>query len=329
MTHQILGIDISKETFDVAFLDKGHTYQGHFSNDPDGLQKLTRWLNKRRAEQMHVCMEATSRYWEEVAYYLHEQGNQVSVVNPKLIKKHAEATMQRNKTDKVDARTIADYCAKHQPALWTPPPPSVRQLQILVRHVDALKQDRQRECNRRDTSGQAADVIKAIDRHVAFLDKQIADLEQRIIDLIDSNPDLKQPYQLLLTIPGVGNKIATTFLAEVPNINLFAQASQLAAFVGLTPGDRQSGTSLRRKGKLVKWGNAHLRSVYYMPALSAHRWNPIIAALRDRLKAKNKHGLTVVVAIMRKMLHLCYGVLKTGKPFDPNHAIYDQILFDT
>lgn len=328
MTQQILGIDISKQSFDAAFLDGGQTYQGHFGNDPKGLQKLARWLTKRHADQVHVCMEATSRYWEEAAYFLYEQGYKVSVVNPKLIKKHAEATMQRNKTDKQDALTIADYCAKHEPAFWVPPPPGVRQLQVLVRHVEALKQDRQRERNRRETSGQATDVMTAIDRHIAFLDEQIADLEQRISDLINSQPDLKQQYELLLTIPGVGEKIASTFLAEVPDVHRFAQAAQLAAFAGLTPGERQSGSSLHGKGKLVKWGNAHLRSVFYMPALSAHRWNPIIAALRERLKAKEKHGLTVIVAIMRKLLHLCYGVLKTGKPFDPNHALCDQILLD-
>lgn len=328
MTQQILGIDISKESFDVAFLDGGHTHQGSFSNDKKGLQKLTRWLAKRGAKRLHVCMEATSRYWEEVAYYLHEEGHKVSVMNPKVIKKHAEATMQRNKTDKQDALTIADYCAKHEPAIWAPPPPAVRRLQVLVRHVEALKQDRQRERNRRETSSQAADVVAAIDRHIAFLDEQIADLEQRINDHIDQHPELKQQRELLLTIPGVGNVIATTFLAEVPDIKRFAQASQLAAFAGLTPGDRQSGTSLRGKGKLVKWGNTHLRGVFYMPALSAHRWNPIIAELRTRLKAKEKHNLTVIVAIMRKLLHLCYGVLKTGKPFDPNHISNNQISVD-
>jgi transposase len=325
MNQQILGIDISKDSFDVALLDGGHTYKGKFNNTQTGLKKLAKWLKKRRVQQVHACMEATSRYWEEVAYFLYEQDYKVSVVNPKLIKKHAEATMQRNKTDKQDALTIADYCAKQEPDLWTPPPPSVRQLQVLVRHVEALKQDRQRERNRRDTSGQAAAVVKAIDRHVAFLDKQIADLEERISDLIEKNPDLKQQNKLLQTIPGVGDKIARTFLAEVPNVHWFAQASQLAAFAGLTPGEGQSGTSLRRKGKLVKWGNTHLRSVFYMPALSAHRWNPIIAALRERLLAKNKLKMTVNIAVMRKLLHLCYGVLKTGKPFDPNHAIQGQI----
>jgi transposase len=328
MTQQILGIDISKESFDVAFLDGGQTHHGSFSNDVKGLQKLTRWLEKRHAGALHVCMEATSRYWEDVAYYLHEAGHKVSVVNPKLIKKHAEATMQRNKTDKQDALTIADYCAKQEPAAWSPPPPALRQLQALVRHVDALKQDRQRERNRRETSGQAAEVIAAIDRHIAFLDKQIADLEKRIDKHIDKNPELQKQRELLLSIPGVGNTIATTFIAEVPDINSFAQASQLAAFAGLTPGDRQSGTSLRGKSRLVKWGNAHLRAVFYMPALSAHRWNPIIADLRNRLQAKEKHSLTVIVATMRKLLHLCYGVLKTGKPFDSNHISNYQISVD-
>lgn len=319
MTHQILGIDIAKESFDVALLDGGQTHQGHFSNDTAGLKKLSRWLKKRRVEQAHICMEATGRYWEEVAYDLHEQGHQVSVVNPKLIKRHAEATMQRNKTDKQDALTIADYCAKQQPGLWTPPPPSFRRLQVMVRHVEALKQDRQRARNRRESSTQAAEVLEAIDGQIAFLDKQIADLETRINEHIDSDPELRRRRDLLLTIPGVGDVVSMTFLSEVPDVNLFSQASQLAAYAGLTPGEHQSGSSVRKKGKLVKWGNTHLRGVLYMPALSAHRWNPIIAALRERLKARNKHGLTIAVALMRKLLHLCYGVLKTGKPFDPNH----------
>ena len=321
MSKHILGIDIAKESLDVALLGGRQTDQGHFSNDQEGWQKLVRWLDKRRVERAHVCLEATSRYGEEVATCLHEAGHVVSVVNPKLIKKHGETTMQRNKTDKQDARLIADYCAKHQPGPWTPPPLAYRQLQAMVRHVAALKQDLQRERNRREAGSQPAEVLAAMDSHIAFLEEQITALQQRIQTHIDHHPDLKEKQELLLSIPGVGSGVATTFLAEVPDVHRFAQVAQLDAFVGLSPGNRQSGSSLNSPGHIVKWGNSHLRAILFMPALSAHRWNPIAAALRERLQERGKNGLTIVVAVMRKLLHLCYGVLKTGKPFDPNHPV--------
>ena len=320
-----LGIDISKDSFDVALLGGPQRYSGQFSNDRAGFKKLARWLKKRKAEEVHVCMEATGRYWEELALFLTDEGYAVSVVNPKLIKRHGEATMQRNKTDKQDAVTIADYCLKQQPDLWVPPSPAYRQLKEMVRHVTALKADRQRERNRLQSGLSTADVTTAIEAHIAFLDDQIEQLEQQIHDQIDQDPELKADKELLKSIPGVGDTIAATFLAEIGDVGLFAQADQVAAFAGLTPGERSSGTSINRPGRLVKWGNAHLRAVFFMPALSAHRWNPIIARLRQRLEARGKSKMTVAVACMRKLLHLCFGVLKTRKPFDPNHVVNVQI----
>lgn len=315
-----LGIDVSKQTFDVALLGGPQTDRGQFSNDKTGFGKLRRWLKKKGASSVHACLEATGRYWMELALFLHEQGHSVSVVNPKLIKKHGEATMQRNKTDAQDALTIADYCAKQQPDLWEPPSAAYRQLQAMVRHVQALKADRTRQMNRRQSGITNPEVLASIDAHIAFLEAQIEELEARIHEHIDQDPDLKADKELLMTIPGIGQTTAAVFLAEVPDVTLFAQARQVAAFAGLTPGQQQSGTSLNSPGKLVKWGNARMRAAFYMPALSAHNHNPIAAALRERLLRRGKSKMTVVVAVMRKLVHLCYGVLKTRKPFDPNHA---------
>lgn len=320
MSQWHLGIDVGKENFDVALLGGQQTYQGQFTNDQSGFGKLSRWLKKRATDDVHACLEATGRYWMELALFLHEQGCRVSVVNPKLIKKHGEATMQRNKTDAQDALTIADYCAKQQPDLWQPPSRAFRQLQAMVRHVQALKVDRTREMNRCQSGVTTPEVAAAIDEHIAFLNQQIEALEERIHDHIDQHPDLKADRELLLSIPGIGETTAAVFLAEVPDVSLFAQADQVAAFAGLTPGQRQSGTSLNSPGKLVKWGNARLRAAFFMPALSAHCSNPIVANLRERLLERGKAKMTVVVAVMRKLVHLCYGVLKTRKPFDPNHA---------
>ena len=319
MNLYILGIDVGKESFDVALLGGQQRFQGQFSNTAAGFGKLNRWLKKHKATEVHACMEATGRYWLELAMFLHEHGHQVSVVNPKLVKKHSEATMQRNKTDSQDALTIADYCAKHQPALWQPPSVAFRQLQALVRHVQALKVDRTREKNRRQSGISSPEVLAAIEAHINFLDQQIAELEQRISEHFDQHPNLKADNELLISIPGIGETTAAVFLAEVPDVRLFTQADQLAAYAGLTPGQRQSGTSLKGPGRLVKWGNARLRAALFMPALSAHVSNPIIAALRERLLLRGKTKMTVVIAVMRKLVHLCYGVLKTGRPFDPNH----------
>lgn len=320
-----LGIDISKDSFDVALLGVQQQWRGHFSNEQGGFGKLLRWLKKRQAQEAHVCMEATNRYWEALALFLVDEGYAVSVVNPKLIKRHAQATMQRNKTDKQDALTIADYCAKQQPDLWTPPSPAQRELKVMVRHLQALKADKQRERNRQTSGLTSAPVLEAIERHIAFLEDQIAQLEERIQEHIDQHPDLKRDKELLESIPGVGKTIAATFLAEVPDVRNFAQAGQVAAFAGLTPGEHHSGASIHRPGRLVKWGNAHLRAVLYMPALSAHQSNSIVRALKERLEARGKSKMTIVVAVMRKLLHLCYGVLKTRKPFDENHALSAQL----
>lgn len=325
MSQLSLGIDIAKETFDVALLGSEQIWRGHFTNDKSGFGKLGRWLKKRRAGAVHACMEASGNYWVELALFLQNEGHDVSVVNPKRIKRHAEAIMQRNKTDREDALTIADYCAKHQPDLWSPPPPAHLELRAMVRHVMVLKADRQRERNRRQSGIKNVEVLRAIDAHIAFIAAQIETLEQRIQDHIDQDPRLKHDRALLKTIPGIGDTTAAVFLAEVADISRFAQAPELAAFAGLVPGQRHSGTSTHSQGHIVKWGNSHLRAVLFMPAMTAHRWNPIIAALKKRLAKRGKSKMTIIVAAMRKLLHLCYGVLKTGKPFDPNHAVNVQI----
>jgi transposase len=316
----IVGIDIAKDSLDVAVVGGPQTNRGQFDNDQGGFNKLQRWLKKRGVQAAHIAMEATNSYWLELALCLDEQGYTVSVINPKLIKRHAEATMQRNKTDPQDALTIADYCAKHRPDSWVRPSEAYLALRAMTRHLQALKADRQRERNRRQSGIANQQVTASIDAHLAFLAAQIEALSQRINEHIDQNPDLKRDKELLLTIPGIGAICAAVFLAEVPDVAAFAQASQVAAFAGLTPGQRDSGTSLRGRGRLVKSGNSHLRAVLFMPSLSAHCWNPIIAALKERLQARGKNGLTINVAIMRKLVHLCYGVLKSGLPFDPNHV---------
>lgn len=324
MSQHYLGIDVSKAKLDVALWHEQRLTAGSFSNDEAGLTKLLKWLKKHQVKQLHACLEATGRYGEAVALCLHGQGYQVSVVNPRRIKAYADSKLARNKTDQLDAQLIADFCATQKPYLWTPPSAAHRELQALVRHVDALKADLVREQNRLSSGVTASAVCQAITSHIEFLQQQIAQLEQEILDHIDRHPDLKAQSDLLTSVKSIGKTTAAVFLAEVPDVTNFDQTSQIDAFAGLTPRRHESGSSVRGRSHLVKTGNPRLRTAFYMPALNAIRFNPIVRALAERLRKRGKSEMTIIGAAMRKLLNLAYGVLKTGKRFDPNYAVNVQ-----
>ena len=324
MLNPTLGIDIAKASFDVALLQAGQYRTATFSNDAAGFARLERWLKKVGVSQLSVGMEATSRYGEALALFLHEQGHQVSLINPARIKAYAEAQLRRNKTDKEDAKTIADFCRTQSLEWWTPPTAAQRELQAMVRHLEALQAARTQERNRLEAGVPSAVVVQTIQAHIAFLESHIAELKTRIEEHIDRHPDLKEKQALLTSIPGIGPLSAAKFLAEVPDVSRFDSAAQLAAFAGLTPRQRQSGSSVRGLAHLSKRGNKRLRTLFYMPALCALRFNPLIQPLAQRLRQRGKPRMSIVGAAMRKLLHLAYGVLKHKRPFDPLYLVNVQ-----
>lgn len=315
-----LGIDIAKDTFEVALYQDEQYQLGMFDNTPDGHRQLLKWLKKRDARGSHVCLEATGQYSDAVAEVLHQHGYPVSVVNPLRIHAYAASQLKRNKTDREDAKVLAHFCATQQPALWSPPAPQVQELQALSHRLSSLKEQRSAELNRRQAGIRSETVLEDIASHIAFLDRQIEAIVQRIADLIDRHPDLRRQQELLTSIPGIGDTTAVLFLAEVPDIERFDSASQLAAYAGLSPRHHQSGSSVHRPGRLSKTGNKRLRAGFFMAALSARRFNPLAAALADRLEERGKCPMVIQGAVMRKLLHLAFGVLKSGLPFDPNYA---------
>jgi transposase len=320
-----LGIDIAKDKLDVAIYQAEHYRLATFSNDKDGFRRLAKWAKKHQAKGCHVCLEATGRYGEAVAMFLHERGYQVSVVNPARIKAYAQSQLRRNKTDQEDAKVIAHFCATQKPTLWTPPPPVIQELQALARRRETLKADRTRELNRQQSGLTVQVVLEDIEAHIAFLDEQIATIEARMRQLIDDDPDLRQQRDLLTSIPGIGEITAAHFMAEIPDVQRFESASQLAAYAGLTPRQHHSGSSVHRPGRLVKTGNVRFRTAFYMPALAAMRYNPTVQHLVARLTAKGKNRMTIVGAVMRKLVHLAFGVLKHKQPFDPDYLVNVQV----
>jgi transposase len=188
----------------------------------------------------------------------------------------------------------------------------------MLRHLDDLKTMRQQEHNRLTSGESAPSVLALLTQHLAFLDQQIAALQQQINDHFDQHPPLKQQRDLLTSIPGIGNLTAGRLLSEIRDIRSFDSARQLAAFVGLTPRLHQSGSSVRRPSRISKHGSSSLRAHLYFPALVALRFNPLLAAFADRLRLRGKPQMSILVAVMRKLLHLVFGILKSGQPFDPH-----------
>jgi transposase len=323
INHDILGIDISKAKFDVALMVAGKVKKTHvFENAPDGFQALSTWLLKQGITAASACMEATGCYGDALAIYLHDQGFVVSVVNPAQIKSFSGAQLKRAKTDKADAKLIAQFYQQMCPDPWTPPPLQVRELQALVQRLSALAQMERQEHNRMGTA--PAVVRPSIATVLATIKAEIKAVEAMIHDHIDRHPDLKDQSALLESIPGIGQATIFRVLAFIGDVQRFDHAKTLAAFVGLNPTVHRSGSSVRGKPHLSKKGNSVIRRALYMPALVARRYNPVIKEFADRLKKAGKPNMVIIGAVMRKLLHIIYGVLKSGRPFDPswsaNHA---------
>lgn len=320
-----LGVDVAKKKLDCMLLDSSSSKlkSKAVDNTADGFAKLLEWLDKQNAASAHVVMEPTGVYHEAAALALADAGLTVSFVNPAQLRSFAQGLGVKTKTDKQDSTVLAKYGATQKPAPWQPPSISARRLKALLTRRDAIADDLQRERNRQEANGFSLTpeaVSESIAQSIAFLEAELKRLEKMIASHIDNDPDLRNKKDLLETIPGVGPRVATHMTTLFAG-RTFDSAEQLAAYLGLVPVERQSGTSVRGRPHMSKAGPAHLRKVLYMPAVVARRWNPHVKALNDRLLAKGKSKMAAIGAAMRKLAHLCFGVVHTGKPYDPKFAM--------
>lgn len=330
----VVGIDVSKLKLDIALLVNGKTRSKVIENTSAGHKALLEWLDKSKAslDALHVCMEATGVYYEALALALHEAGLKVSVVNPSCIKGFGQSENIRNKNDEIDAGLIARYCLKMNPPLWAPPPLEQRQLRAWSLRVQALKDIRQQEENRLEAHNVSGmeDVAAHVRTHVQWLDAEIQKLEKEIDDHIDRHPGLKRDAGLISSIPGIGGTTVARILGHLGDIRRFRSAKALAAFIGVTPKQRSSGSSLKGRTVISRTGSTSLRAALFMPSLVARRHNPVLRLFAERLLATGMSKKAVICAVAHKLTHLIYGVIRTGKPFDANYlskglAIQDGI----
>ena len=265
-------------------------------------------------------MEATGRLWHGLAKHLGAAKHSVSVVNPVRIKRYAQSRLTRNNHDTVDSALIASFCREQNPPVWNPPSQAKNDLQELTRLICARKEQIRQEKNRRASGTENKFIRAQINRTIKYLERSIQRLEKEIRSVLGKHEDLAKNADLLCTIPGIGDCTAAVILAELPDPKHFTSASQAAAYAGLTPAQRESGSSVHGKTHLCKTGNSRLRKALYMPAVVASRSNPLLKARAERLLAAGKSKMCVIGATMHHLLRLAYGILKHGKPFDVNFA---------
>jgi len=317
-----VGIDVSKDTLDACLLPADGKAKGStFANDPNGHAALLAWADRHAdSRPIHFGMEATGPYSEAPAAHLADAGRLVSVVNPARVKYAGLVAGRGNKTDRADAKRIAAYAARERPPAWQPPPPEVRELQALVRRIDDLVEMAAREKGRLASPALTAAARKSVERTVRLLDREAAQVRAAADALVAATATLAADRGLLGTIPGVGRQTATTVLAELPPVGLLGSAESAAAYCGLAPAEFRSGTSVRKRTRLSKAGNARLRKALFLPTPTAVRFNPVLAAFSARVVAAGKPKMQAIGACMRKLVMLCYGVLKNRQPFTPDWA---------
>ncbi|MBV6695460.1 IS110 family transposase [Serratia quinivorans] len=322
-----VGIDVSKAKLDVCLLSQdinGKRKNKSLPNNHQSAAKLIEWLilQKCSLEQTYVVMEATGVYHEILLYALHNEGLHVSLANPARVRSFTRGMDILTKNDGVDAYAIACYSLLKRPDKWTPPPEEVCILKALLRHRDALMEDVLRVRNRYEKAGSTTTspiVLASLVKIRTQLEAELAEIERLISEHIDNHPGLKDDMKLLNSIKAVGPQLGRNMLVILRSYH-FTSAEQAAAYLGVVPIERQSGSSVRGRPKLSKAGPSDMRKKLFMAALTAIKYNPHIKAHYERLTGQGKSKMSALGAAMRKLVHLCYGVLHTQKNYDENYA---------
>lgn len=319
-----VGVDVSKEKLNCCILHDATSSKRInkvVANSVAGVQALLNVLVKTGIgpAETHVVMEATGVYHQTAANAFCDAGVTVSIVNPAHVKDFGRGLAVKTKNDTKDSFILARYGALVQPPAWTAPPASARLLQAYIAREDALKKDIHRERNRKEKSvigGAPDDILCSLNETIAFLEQQLSSVHEKIKDHVKKHPDLESDMKLLVSIPGVGPEVGHRMLSVMHN-HQFQHAEQVAAYLGLVPIEHQSGSSVHGRSKLSKAGPKRLWAVLYMPAVTALTHNSHIKALKERLVAKGKTPMAIVGAAMRKLVHLCFGVVKNKTPYKP------------
>ncbi len=315
------GIDVSRDKLDCTVVDEnGGTLRRPrcFTNNPLGFTKIAHWLEEADAAGCVIVMEATAAYHERAARALHAAQFLVSIANAARVRKLAQGLAILTKNDRVDSVVLAHFGRLAKPRRWLPAEPVIYELSALILRLEDIEGDMQRETNRheqacaRDTT---PIVIHSIEAVIRGLKTQRKELQTAIDAAVAGDDSLADDMRRLRSIPAIGPKTASRMLVLLRSHD-FESAREVAAFVGLVPIERQSGVNAGRS-RLSKAGNPRLRAALYMAAIVASKLNPDIRDQYQRLVAAGKPKMVALGAAMRKLVHLCFGVWKSGDVYRP------------
>jgi len=313
-----LGIDVSCRTLEVS--DALGSLTGQFANTPKGVASLLDWVHRHVPEGVQVVVEPTSTYHHLLVEALNQSGNEVpyTLINPAHTAAFATMQGKRAKTDRSDARLLAAFGESQMPQPTPPPDQDQERVKSVRRHLAWLEREARSARNRLETARRSPwtlpEVLESLERAATALEEEAAQVARALESHVARHPHWQQEIALLTTVPGIGVKSAILLVSELPAQARCRSAKAWVAFCGVNPEPRESGTS--RYSRLSRRGAPQVRAGLYMAAVAAMRWNPVVHALCQRLQAKGKSGRVRVMAAMNKLLHLCFGVLRSGKPFD-------------
>ena len=318
-----IGIDVDSKYLVCQIRRSGKDFPAaQFANDPAGYRKFIKWATKH-GKPARVCMEATGVYSLPFALTLHAVPQiDVMVVNPKAIKHFATATLQRGKTDRLDAAVILEYLERMPFRCWQPPSDEILEIQHISRRIVQLGTELTRESNRHKAACRLGTMGRVVANDTAVnmrhLQRRIDLLEQSALELIESLPELNDKLALLTSTTGIARKTGPRILAELATLPADMTGPQWVAHAGLDPRPYESGTSTNKPRRITKAGNRYLRDALFFPALVASQKDPHVKAFYEHLLRRGKKPLQAIVAIMRKLLLAIWGMLKNNEKWDGN-----------
>lgn len=318
-----IGVDVDSTNLVCQIHRHGKPFpMATFTNDPLGHRRFIKWATKRQ-QPARVCMEATGVYSLMFSLTLHTADLiEVMVVNPKTIKHFATATLQRGKTDALDAAVILEYLERMPFQLWQPPADEILEIQHITRRVVQLTADLTCERNRHKTAKRLGAIGQVVANDTAVtmrhLERRIKQMEQASLALIETIPELSQQLELITTTTGIAKRTGSRILIELACLPVDMTAAQWVAYSGLDPRPYESGSSTCKPRRISKAGNRYLRNALFYPAMVASQHDKHVNAFYEHLLEKGKKPKQAIVAIMRKLLLAIWGMLKHGQPWDGN-----------
>lgn len=334
---QVAGIDVAQKELVVTlgrmlddFSIELFSYKV-FKNNDSGVKLLVDWVNKLTDYEVPVryVMEATGVYHQKFAYYLVDNGCEISIVLPNKISNYIRTLELKTITDKTCSQAIAQFGLERKLDKWAKPKSIYKELQQLTRERDQIVQERSVIKNQihaeKTESEPNQKSLERMQARIRFLNSQEKEIKADITDIVNKDSDLKQVINNITTIPGVGELTAVIVLAETNGFELIRNKSQLSSYAGLDVKEKQSGTSVKGKPRISKKGNRNLRKSMHLPSLTAVKWDENFKNIYARLISKNGIKMKALVAVQRKILELIYILFKNETVYDKEYITKNSV----